>query len=69
MTQGAINLTIGEIQAHLRKLLESEVDLTPEQRYSLVAAIEAMGFIKKVAPGLQKVLHGRKNIGNEGKGT
>lgn len=51
---GKIDLTIGEIQAHLQILLENGTSLSPEQRYSLNAAIESFDFIKKIAKPLHK---------------
>jgi len=53
---GKINLTVGEMQGNLRQLLESDINLSPEQRYSLVAAIETIDFLKKISPGLRKAL-------------
>jgi len=51
-----MNLSTGEVQGHLRQLLETRKDLTSEERYSVMAAVEAMGFIKLIAPGLGKAM-------------
>jgi len=51
-----LSLTINETKGHLRQLLETREDLTAEQRYSVMAAIETMGFMQKLSPGLRKVV-------------
>ena len=60
MNKGKLGLTVGEIQGHLRCLLKSE-DLSTEQRYSIVAAVESMDFIRLLSPGLKKAMKERKN--------
>ncbi len=53
---GKVDLTIGEIQATLKLMLDNLDSLSAEQRYSLMSSIEAFDFIKKIAPGISKVL-------------
>lgn len=57
-----LNLGVGEIQGHLRQLMEIRKDLTPEERYSLMSAIEAMEFLKTLSPGLRKAVEEGKRL-------
>ena len=50
MPTGKLELTPAEIQAHLTQMLRKDYDFTPEERYSLRAAGEVIGFLKKLAP-------------------
>lgn len=52
---GKINLTVGEVQGHLRQM-STKYELTPEERYSLMAAIESMDIIRQLAPGISKAM-------------
>ncbi len=60
---GKISLTVGEMQGALRQILEGEPKppLTPEQRYSLMGAIETMDFLKRLSPGLKKAVEEARN--------
>jgi len=59
-----LNLTVSEIQGHLRQIHESRQDLTAEERYSLTSAIEALELVKLLGPGLQRIVREkRKHIG------
>lgn len=51
-----LNLSVGEVQGHLRHMLELRKDLTAEERYSLHAAVESMEFVKILSPGLKKAV-------------
>ncbi len=53
---GKVDLSIGEIQAHLRLMLDNLDSLSAEQRYSIMCSIEAFDFVKKIMPGISKVL-------------
>lgn len=58
---GKVNLTIHEIQGHLNHISKRE-SLTSEEKYSLSSAIETMEFLKRLSPGLKKVVDAhRKN--------
>jgi hypothetical protein len=61
MRNGKIELTVGEIQGNLRQVLEDGNNLTAEQRYSLMAAIESMDFLRRLSPGLKKAMEELKN--------
>ena len=56
MTTGQIKLSLPQIQGHIRQLLETKGDLTPEERYSLTSAVEIVGFMNRLSPGLQKAM-------------
>lgn len=58
-----IKLTVGGVQACLRQILMGEFDLTAEQRYSLQAAVEAVGFMGRISGPLKKAVkqHGNGN--------
>lgn len=47
-----MNLTLGEIQGCLRQVLQDDHPLSAEQRYSLMATVELVEFMKKISPGL-----------------
>ena len=55
---GKIDMTVGEIQGHLQQLRKTEV--TTEQRYALMAAIQTMSFMQKLSPGLRKAVEQHK---------
>jgi hypothetical protein len=57
-----VNLSVGEIQGHLRQMHELRKDLTPEERYALMAAVEAMDFLKTLSPGLRKAVQEGKKL-------
>lgn len=61
---GTLDMTVGEIQGSLRQILEDKRMsplLSSEQRYSLVAAMESMEFLKRLSPGLKKVMEEHRN--------
>jgi hypothetical protein len=57
-----LNLSVGEVQGHLRQLHEKRDDLSPEERYSLMAAVEAMEFLRTLSPGLRKAVEQGKKL-------
>lgn len=61
MKKGKIDLTTGAMQGQLKLILDQNHDLSSEQRYSIMGAIEALSFLSKLAPGLKKAV---KEYGN-----
>jgi len=52
---GKFRPSVSEVQGHLRHMHQT-MDLTAEQRYSLMAAIETIEFLKMLSPGLRRAV-------------
>ena len=51
-----MNLTLGEVRANLRQILEADHPLTAEQRYALMSSIELAEFVEQISPGLSEAV-------------
>ena len=61
---GKLDMTTGAIQGSLRQILEDDRQLlSAEQRYSLMAAMESIEFLKRLSPGLKKAIEEHKQNG------
>ena len=63
---GKISLTVGEMQGCLRQIMEAGHDLSSEQRYALMGAIETMEFLKRLSPGLKKAMEEHRSASSPG---
>ena len=56
MPKGKLELTPAEIRVHLGRVLRKGHDLSPEERYSIRAAEQTIGFLEKISPHFDTAL-------------
>lgn len=52
MTENLHDMSVGEAQGYLTQMLETG-ELTPQQRFSLKMAIQALEVVRVMAPGIR----------------
>jgi len=67
-----MKLSLGEIQACIKQLLEEDLaadhgqQISAEQRYALSSSIEIIEFVKNISPGLRTAVDQLQNMKKEG---